>query len=282
MEGRRTIAIGGALALLMIVSGALAGFASASVTVRVRQPCCDDSRFPFGGDVDVTGSDHSERISVSSNAKRVLKVHADTRVAERKERYCVSLRARLLRCRTQEVADGFVEGMGGRDVILTSIGAGPDLIVDGGRSSDELWDRGGDRYLLGGPDADVIHGGAGPDWLQGDDVLGDKGASAGADRLFGGPGDDELGDFFDRGADVMRGGQGDDDLWAVNKSTQAVIDGGRGEDRCTIEKRDPRPVNCEEIKVKASNRVARVEAATRKSWRFPVTASSADPLPASR
>ena len=91
-------------------------------------------------------------------------------------------------------------------------------------------------------DVENAEGGAGPDWLYGNDFSTRLVGRAGNDYIEGGGGSDTLdgGDGNDNliggaGADRMIGGAGDDTLWARDGSASDLLDGGDGHDRARID-----------------------------------------------
>jgi Ca2+-binding RTX toxin-like protein len=108
-----------------------------------------------------------------------------------------------------------LRGNGGNDFL---IGTAEADVLEGGSGNDILLSAGGADNLDGGDDADTLNGGSGNDVLSGgagDDILA---GGSGRDNLDAGDGNDRL---FGQGAtgDTMRGGAGDD-----------LIDGGAGDD----------------------------------------------------
>lgn len=113
----------------------------------------------------------------------------------------------------------------------------------GGAGNDWLFGQNGQDYLDGGTGNDVLFGGRDSDWLvggDGDDVLvGDGGVNPtdqdGDDLLFGGAGNDSL--SGDGGNDILYGGDDDDELSGDNDLIDPslhgddYLDGGAGDDR---------------------------------------------------
>jgi Ca2+-binding RTX toxin-like protein len=67
----------------------------------------------------------------------------------------------------------------------------------------------------------------------------------GDDRITGGPGADAI--IGGRGQDLARGGAGNDNLNMRDGSRDVRIDCGAGTDRAKLDRRDPRPRNCERV-----------------------------------
>lgn len=112
-------------------------------------------------------------------------------------------------------------------------------VLHGGAGDDWMFGEGGQDQMHGGSGADVMFGGDDSDWLvggSGADVLaGDNGAGTtanyGHDFLEGGAGNDTL--HGDAGHDVLYGG--DDDDWLIGDGTHVnagddFLDGGSGND----------------------------------------------------
>lgn len=132
---------------------------------------------------------------------------------------------------------------------------------------DAFMDAGDDLFRLsayargtanGGPGSDDLIGGSRDDVLAGgigdDDVLGRGGddvvnGGAGEDALRGGAGDDIVGRTLVAGEDGVFGGSGDDKLSAVDRRRDTRINCGSGHDSAKIDPTDPKPVNCERIRV---------------------------------
>jgi RTX calcium-binding nonapeptide repeat (4 copies) len=108
----------------------------------------------------------------------------------------------------------------GRDVEDVQGGSGPDRLQGG---PDRNW-------LDGSAGRDTLHGGGGADSLTGDTLV-VKGAPRSADRLFGGPGDDEI--RAGTGADVVAAGPGLD-----------RVDAGHGADRLRLSDGGPDVARC--------------------------------------
>ena len=113
---------------------------------------------------------------------------------------------------------------GGPDVLFG--GPGNDYI-NGNLGADALWGGEGFDELEGGPDRDYLNGGEGNDILRGE---GDE------DYLTGGPGDDAL--WGDSGDDVLYGNTGNDKLngesgddWLFGNEDNDFLRGGSGDDR---------------------------------------------------
>lgn len=126
-------------------------------------------------------------------------------------------------------------------------GAGNDVIsggegwdwLEGDSGNDAVLAGEGDDTLRGGDDNDVLFGGAGNDWVwgeQGDDTL-DGGN--GGDVVDGGTGDDQL-----------TGGDGDDLFWfAGNYGDDWILDFTKGADHIGIDVADPNSPNAVTISV---------------------------------
>ncbi|MGC4395386.1 hypothetical protein [Hydrogenophaga sp. T2] len=143
-----------------------------------------------------------------------------------------------------------VTGFNNRRVFITGIAftgadterAGQGDVLHGGAGGDWLFGEGGQDLLDGGSDEDVLFGGADSDWLDGgagDDVLVGDSSNVrheldGDDHLDGGAGNDRL--YGDGGDDWLLGGAGDDTLYGDGVNTPAsdhgddVLEGGAGQD----------------------------------------------------
>ncbi|MEZ0579826.1 calcium-binding protein [Nocardioides sp. MH1] len=93
----------------------------------------------------------------------------------------------------------------GRDVVHT--GAGDDFI-NGAFDHDELWSGDGDDLVNGGESADLVFGEGGKDRLVGGEVGDVLHGGDGNDSVEGGPGDDTL--YGDAGSDTIKCGDGHD------------------------------------------------------------------------
>lgn len=126
---------------------------------------------------------------------------------------------------------------------------------------------GNGTFFAAGAGNDYIEGGAGGDFVyegEGDGIVRGRG---GRDRLVGDEGNDTL--AGNRGNDVLRGALGHDDagsdrfvggpdddfIEAVVRSNQLTlpmadlaIDCGRGDDVAKIDRLDPRPRSCEDVR----------------------------------
>ncbi|WP_291025866.1 calcium-binding protein [Hydrogenophaga sp.] len=132
------------------------------------------------------------------------------------------------------------QGISYSNVDTSATGEGD--VLHGGAGDDWLFGEGGQDRLDGGSGADVLFGGTDSDWLEGgsgnDRLMGDNGAGSsdghGNDHLNGGAGDDRL--WGDAGHDQLFGGEGDDRLSGDNTSSAAhlhgndFLDGGTGND----------------------------------------------------
>lgn len=106
----------------------------------------------------------------------------------------------------------------------------------GGHGTGAPWFRGRGAHVTGGGGDDVLHGHAGPDFLQGDPGSDELHGHAGRDDLSdnqddlldGGPGDDVLTSLG--GVSRLLGGPGDDVITADDLVVDAVLDGGAGDD----------------------------------------------------
>lgn len=139
--------------------------------------------------------------------------------------------------------DDVIVGLGGNDVIYGDSGlnatgndiicAGPgNDVVFGGGGGDTIDGQAGHDELHGEVGADTIVGGPGNDHIRGDELLNNNQYSGPtvppgfADRLRGGPGDDEL--YGGAGADVITGNGGDD--FIVGEEGFDRLFGGKGDD----------------------------------------------------
>lgn len=111
----------------------------------------------------------------------------------------------------------FFDGNAGDDVFvnLTDLGSTVnggtgDDVIRGGAGVDFLFGNEGDDLILGAGGNDRLFGGAGVDELRGSDGDDEIQGGAGNDRLYGDSGDDLLGG--DGGVDSLLGGDGDDTL----------------------------------------------------------------------
>ena len=83
------------------------------------------------------------------------------------------------------------------------------------------------------PDIENIIGGAGNDWIIGNELRNVLKGAAGDDTLVGGGGDDVL--SGDEGADLLQGEDGDDVLIAIDRSIEDKLDGGEGYDSAAFD-----------------------------------------------
>ena len=90
-------------------------------------------------------------------------------------------------------------------------------VINGGNGDDYIDGQAGDDVISGGSGADTLIGGAGNDMI---------GGGQGADEIFGGAGDDKV--EASGGNDVIYGGAGNDDLWASEGDD--LVYGGLGDD----------------------------------------------------
>lgn len=129
----------------------------------------------------------------------------------------------------------------GMSLIADALGGHAD-VLHGGAGSDWLFGEGGQDQLHGGSGTDVLFGGGESDWLVGgagaDVITGDDGVNTGADYghdlIEGGAGNDTL--HGDAGHDVLYGGDDDDELSgdgryiSVANQGDDFLDGGAGHD----------------------------------------------------
>lgn len=142
----------------------------------------------------------------------------------------------------ENVTEYWVDFVGMGTVVLGETGQEGDFLY-GGAGNDWLLGQNGQDYLDGSIGNDVLFGGRDSDFLQGgtgDDVItGDAGITPtgldGDDYLAGGSGNDSL--IGDGGNDILLGGDDDDVLSGDNGKIDAVLhgddflDGGNGSDR---------------------------------------------------
>lgn len=122
--------------------------------------------------------------------------------------------------------------------------------VRGGHGTGDPWFRRRTVHVTGGGDDDVLHGHAGPDFLEGgpgtDELRGHAGrddlSDSDDDLLVGGPGDDVLTSLG--GVSRLLGGGGDDVVTADDLVVDAVLDGGPGDDSASYDD-DDQPVGIE-------------------------------------
>jgi Ca2+-binding RTX toxin-like protein len=162
--------------------------------------------------------------------------------------------------------DDTVNGLGGMDFLQGQKG---DDTLDGGASNDWLIGQLGSDLSIGGPGSDVVYdnvdevvsdvleGGDGDDYVEG---------NGGDDTLDGGPGDDKMfgwtdddtitgGDGADlilpeQGSDTIDAGGGDDFIDAVEKETPGSVDTitcGGGEDEVWANDNDDVAADCEHV-----------------------------------
>jgi Ca2+-binding RTX toxin-like protein len=130
--------------------------------------------------------------------------------------------------------------------------------MQGGEGSDGLFGFAGNDLILGGPGSDEIEPHAGHDVVSGGADGDELCASQGADVILGGGGDDRVGTCGGPsvGADRYFGGPGNDQIWSIDDrllETSDVVDGGGGTDTCTVDLNDT-AINCETVSVGANER----------------------------
>lgn len=118
---------------------------------------------------------------------------------------------------------GSSDPVGGADVLHG--GAGNDWLAGHG-GQDQLFGGSGNDVAIGGGDSDWIVGGSGNDVLIGDNAGGTgavEGSDYGHDLLEGGQGNDVM--WGDAGHDVLFGGEGNDELYGDHDGVAGVLHG---------------------------------------------------------
>jgi len=154
---------------------------------------------PTNGNLEVTGSDAEDHISITAIAGGSGKSQYDVNVNGDTESFS-----------STKIKAFTVDTKGGSDVFVAT-GAVPKLKVNGGDGADKLVAGDGDDTLSGGAGKDSLYGGAGADRLGGDGGNDRLYGEEGVDRLYGGAGND----YLDAGAasDRLDGGSGIDTLY---------------------------------------------------------------------
>jgi len=162
---------------------------------------------------------------------------------------CAPARPRHLRCVLgRYVALAEVYGGSGADRI--SLRGTPRAFgITGNGGPDVLHGSSSDEVLTGSQGNDQINGAGGDDVLGGESNNVRRPSNPGDDTLRGGRGNDELGDYYELGADSFFGGPGRDVVDATDSARDEQINGGPGVDLCRIDRKDPEPRSCEEIKI---------------------------------
>ena len=147
-----------------------------------------------------------------------------------------------------EVGNDFVCAGRGHDDPVE--GGGGDDHIAGGRGSDSLFGNVGNDTILGGFGFDEIEAHEGNDLVNGGPQRDEICAGPGNDEVKGAAGADSIG-CGETGADRYFGGPGDDVISSVDFDQQTspdVVNGGVGTDICSI---DPEDIarNCETIEV---------------------------------